>query len=139
MNVELAVKALLDAAGRVTALVPAVRIYAGRLPQNVAYPALLINTIASSPIDSYPASGTDARIEVRAFSRTRSEVKAVLDAVGPALKRQWGSFGGISVADKLERWRRGQDIAQFSAADEGARRFPQFVKPSPPLASYLKV
>lgn len=98
MNVELAVKALLDAAGPVTALVPAVRIYAGRLPQNVAYPALLINTIASSPIDSYPASGTDARIEVRAFSCTRSEVKAVLDAVGPALKRQWGSFGGISVA-----------------------------------------
>lgn len=48
-------------------------------------------------------------------------------------------LGGISVADKLERWRRGQDIAQFAVADEGASRFPKFVKYSLPLASYLKV
>lgn len=48
-------------------------------------------------------------------------------------------LGGISVTDKLERWRRGQDIQQFDVGDEGARRFPKFVRVSPRMAPYLKI
>jgi hypothetical protein len=48
-------------------------------------------------------------------------------------------LGGISVTDKLERWRRGQDIQQFDAGDEGARRFPRYVRITPQLTPYLKV
>lgn len=99
MSAELAIKALLDASGAVTALVPAARIYAGRLPQDVAYPALLINTVASSPLEAYPAAPHDSRIEVRAFDPARATVKAVLAAVKASLAHQWGSFGGISVAE----------------------------------------
>lgn len=48
-------------------------------------------------------------------------------------------LGGMSVTDKLERWRRGQDIQQFAVADEGARRFPKFVRVSPPMSPWLKI
>lgn len=48
-------------------------------------------------------------------------------------------LGGISVTDKLERWRRGQDIQQFAVADEGARRFPRYIRLSRPMGPFLKI
>lgn len=46
---------------------------------------------------------------------------------------------GTSPARLLDRWRQGEDIKIFDAGDEGARRFPGYVRPTPFMKFYLPI
>jgi hypothetical protein len=99
----------------------------------------LCNTL-KLPLTSVPLSVIVCQAELARWSLIR---KCGLDkdqdhkAYSPDRPNE--HLGGLSVTDKLERWRRGQDIAQFAVADEGAVRFTKYVKPSEPMAPYLKI
>jgi len=46
---------------------------------------------------------------------------------------------GTSPARLLDRWRQGEDIKIFDPNDEGARRFPDYVCPTPYMKFYLPI
>ncbi len=99
MNGVIAVRSLLVADTRVTALVPVARIAAGMLPQGTDLPA--ISLISVSSVDrNLPAPGTKRRVtervQVTVLARTYPETKAILAAIRRAAADQMPQIAGLT-------------------------------------------
>lgn len=99
MNGVAAIRSLLVANGALTALVPAARISAGDLPQDVSLPAISIDHI--SGVDrNIPAPGatrhvTD-RVQVSVLAASYVSLKSVQAAVKAACADEMPTVSGIS-------------------------------------------
>ena len=99
MNGVIAVRSLLVADTRVTALVPFARIAAGMLPQGTDLPAISLMSVSS--VDrNVPAPGSKRRVtervQVTVLARTYPEVKAILAAVRTAAADQMPAIDGLT-------------------------------------------
>ena len=99
MNGVIAVRSLLVADTRVTALVPFARIAAGMLPQGTDLPAISLMSVSS--VDrNVPAPGAKRRVtervQVTVLARTYPEVKAILAAVRAAAADQMPAIDGLT-------------------------------------------
>jgi len=99
MHGVIAVRSLLVADTRVTALVPVARIAAGMLPQGTDLPARSLMSVSS--VDrNVPAPGSQRpvteRVQVTVLARTYPEVKAILAAVRNAAADQMPAIDGLT-------------------------------------------
>jgi hypothetical protein len=99
MNGVIAVRSLLVADTRVTALVPVARIAAGMLPQGTDLPAISLMSVSS--VDrNVPAPGSKRRVtervQVTVLARTYPEVKAIIAAVRTAAADQMPAIDGLT-------------------------------------------
>jgi len=91
-------RAVLLAAGAVTALAPAARINWGAHPQGAAYPAIVLNTISGA--EGYTYSGPDGlsqgRVQVDCYGHSYADAKGLSRAVIAAIGGYSGAnFQGI--------------------------------------------
>ena len=98
MNGVIAVRSLLVADTRVTALVPVARIAAGMLPQGTDLPAISLMSVSS--VDrNVPAPGSKRRVtervQVTVLARTYPEIKAMLAAIRKAAADQMPTIDGL--------------------------------------------
>lgn len=98
MNGVIAVRSLLVADTRVTALVPVARIAAGMLPQGTDLPAISLMSVSS--VDrNVPAPGSKRRVtervQVTVLARTYPETKAMLAAIRKAAAEQMPTIDGL--------------------------------------------
>jgi hypothetical protein len=99
MNGVIAVRSLLVADTRVTALIPFARIAAGMLPQGTDLPAISLMSVSS--VDrNVPAPGAKRRVtervQVTVLARTYPEVKVILAAVRTAAADQMPAIDGLT-------------------------------------------
>jgi hypothetical protein len=99
MNGVIAVRSLLVADTRVTALVPVARIASGMLPQGTDLPAISLMSVSS--VDrNVPAPGSKRRVtervQVTVLAQTYPEVKAILAAVRNAAADQMPAIDGLT-------------------------------------------
>lgn len=99
MNGVIAVRALLVADIRVTALVPEARIAAGSLPQGTVMPAISLMSVSSTD-RNVPSPGAKRRVtervQVTVLARTYPEAKAILAAVRAAAADQMPMIDGLT-------------------------------------------
>ena len=98
MNGVIAVRSLLVADARVTALVSVARIAAGMLPQGTDLPAISLMSVSS--VDrNIPAPGpkrrVTERVQVTVLARTYPETRAILAAVRKAAADQMPVIDGL--------------------------------------------
>lgn len=95
------IRALLVANAPVLALVPAVSIVAGELPQGTVLPAIGItevSTVELPRVDAYSQyTLVDARVQVTLIAATRPAQRQLRDAVRKACNYQRGSIAGATV------------------------------------------
>lgn len=101
-DVELAVYAILKAAGAVTALVGAgdgARIYPNVVPQDAGLPAIAYQRISSyrRAVHGSPASLARPRVQLTLLAESYSQVKALAAATREALDGYVGTVGGVGV------------------------------------------
>ena len=99
MNGVIAVRALLVADTGVTALVPAIRIVAGVIPQGSALPAISLMSVSS--IDrNIPAPGSKRRVtervQVTVLAVSYPAAKALIRAVRAASADRMPAIGGLT-------------------------------------------
>ncbi len=99
MNGVIAVRSLLVADARVTALVSVARIAAGMLPQGTDLPAISLMSVSS--VDrNIPAPGpkrrVTERVQVTVLARTYPETRAILAAVRKAAGDQMPVIDGLT-------------------------------------------
>ena len=99
MNGVIAVRALLVADIRVTALVPEARIAAGSLPQGTVMPAISLMSVSSTD-RNVPAPGAKRRVtervQVTVLARTYPETKSIIAAVRAAAADQMPAIDGLT-------------------------------------------
>lgn len=105
-DVELAVYAILKAAGAVTALVggsSSPRIYPNVVPQDAGLPAVAYQRISSlrRPVHGSPASLARPRVQLTLLAESYSQVKALAAATREALDGYMGTVGGVGVGVAL--------------------------------------
>lgn len=90
---------LLAARSELTALVPAVRVFTGVVPQGTALPCLAITAISSTDRDTLTRAAfmkvTD-RVQVTVMAATYPAVKAVLAEVRKACRNMTGTVGSFA-------------------------------------------
>jgi hypothetical protein len=95
------IRALLVANAPVLALVPAVSIVAGELPQGTVLPAIGISEVSTVPIarmDAYAAYElVEARVQVTLIATTAPSRELIRNAVRKACNYQRGSIAGATV------------------------------------------
>ncbi len=99
MNGVIAVRSLLVGDTGVTALVPAVRIVAGTLPQGAGMPAISLMSV--SRVDrNIPAPGVTRRViervQVTVLARSYPESRAIITAVRRAAADKMPAIGGLT-------------------------------------------
>ncbi len=99
MNGVIAVRSLLVADTGVTALVPAVQIVAGVIPQGTALPAISLMSVSS--VDrNVPAPGpkrrVTERVQVTVLAASYPAAKAVMRAVRAAAADRMPAIGGLT-------------------------------------------
>lgn len=99
MNGVIAVRSLLVADARVTALAPVARIVAGMLPQGTDLPAISLMSVSS--VDrNVPAPGAKrrvtGRVQVTVLARAYPEAKAILAAVRKAAADRMPAIDGLT-------------------------------------------
>lgn len=101
MSAVKVIRALLVADSAVVALLPAVRIIAGSLPQGTALPAVSINEVSTMEIGRIDAQAettlTEGRVQVTVIAASYPAQKALLDAVRKACNYERGSIAGVPV------------------------------------------
>ncbi|PTQ12957.1 hypothetical protein CLG96_02100 [Sphingomonas oleivorans] len=93
------VGALLTADAQLTELVPADRIKAGRLPEGVGLPALLVRTVSSvdrQPLTRGPLVRRTDRVSVTVHAASHRDRKAVIALVRKCCAGRTGALGGGS-------------------------------------------
>lgn len=99
MSGDLIIGALLGAKAELVALVPAGRTKAGRLPDDVELPALLVRSISRQERLRLKRAGmvrVAERMEVTVRARTYREQKAILDLVRSACAGKTGTIAGFA-------------------------------------------
>jgi hypothetical protein len=105
MRAERAVKALLDAAAGVTAIVgsgAAARIYGGAAPQETSAPLVIYSKQSGERepvLDQVAERRVDSLIDVLVVATTYAQLKTLGEAVRLALNGKKGTFGGTAVLD----------------------------------------
>ena len=104
MRAEKVIRTLLMNASGVTALV-STRCYPPPLPQGVAFPALAVEHISTTPLPTLDASApyglVQSRIEVTVLAKDYVTQKSVLEEVRKACDYQRGTIAGVNVASVL--------------------------------------
>lgn len=97
------VRALLAANAALTAVVPGLRIFAGRIPQGAALPAICVNTVSSVERHRVKDAGgvilVTSRTQVTVQSTSYPVQKDVIRLIGLAIKGGRRVVGGVTVAD----------------------------------------
>jgi hypothetical protein len=119
MSAVKVIRALLVADAAVLALLPAVRIIAGVLPQGTTLPAVAItevSTIETGRIDAQaPTTLAEGRVQVTVIAASYPAQKQLLDAVRKACNYERGSIAGVPVVSV----RRGGNGPDFNDPDNG--------------------
>ena len=123
MHAEKVIKALLEAAAGVTALV-STRIYADELPESEALPAVVMLPISDTPQPPFDATaGSEpcaARIQVMCIADSKLGARTLREAVRVACHLKSGSIGGVTVSAVLQdvagplNWDRAAGVADQS-------------------------
>lgn len=105
MRAEKVIKALLDAASGVAALV-GTRMYAVTRPEGDSLPAIVWQQITDMPMPPINASAgaelARARMQVNCLGASPEDVKTVLEQVRLACHLKSGTLGGVTVVSVLQ-------------------------------------
>lgn len=99
MNGVIVVRSLLVADNGVTALVPAVRIVAGMLPQGTTIPAISLMSVSSTDRNIAapgPNRRVSERVQVTVLAASYSAAKAIIRAVRAAAADQMPAIDGLT-------------------------------------------
>lgn len=96
------IRALLLANAPVLALVPAVRIMAGTVPEGTVLPAIGITEVSGVPVSAIDAQAEFAlvasRVQVTLMTKDYPSIKPLMDAVRKACNFARGTIAGVDVA-----------------------------------------